>query len=222
MKLTTLAARFLRMGATGFGGAMVLIGLMQRDLVERGKEVSPELFAEGVAVGQILPGPVAVNCAGYLGFRLRGFVGALVTVVSLILPPFLLMLVLTPMYLHYGKVPQVAGFFKGVTPAVVAVILATAWRMGRKFVVGWAPTVIAVLVAAGAVMKASPLLLVLAAGALGMLFRWPRAEPAPASAEGAGGTATYPPAPLPEGRGDGNANGDGSPVGSGARGGGEG
>jgi chromate transporter len=162
------------MGATGFGGAMVLIGLMQRDLVEKEQVVSPELFGEGVAVGQILPGPVAVNCAGYLGFRLRGLLGALVTVVCLILPPFLLMLILTPLYLAHGTVPQVAGFFKGVTPAVVAVILATGWRMGGKFVKGWTAGAIAVLVAAGAISKLSPLLLVLGAGLLGMVFRWPK------------------------------------------------
>ena len=192
MKLTTLATRFLRMGATGFGGAMVLIGLMQRDLVERTQTVTPELFGEGVAVGQILPGPVAVNCAGYLGYRLRGVVGAAVTVVSLILPPFLLMLILTPLYLKHGTVPQVAGFFKGVTPAVVAVILATGWRMGSKFVVNRASAFIAVLVGAGALLKVSPLLLVLAAGALGVLFRWPRDD---------GKAEPSPPTPLPGGEG---------------------
>lgn len=182
MKLTTLATHFLRMGATGFGGAMVLIGLMQRDLVEKEKVVTPELFGEGVAVGQILPGPVAVNCAGYLGFRLRGILGAVVTVTALILPPFLLMLVLTPLYLKHGTVPQVAGFFKGVAPAVVAVILATGWRMGSKFVANRAAAFIAVLVGAGAVLKASPLLLVIGAGVLGMLFRWPRPKPDEAEA----------------------------------------
>ena len=174
MKLTTLATRFLRMGATGFGGAMVLIGIMQRDMVERSQAVTPEQFAEGVAIGQVLPGPVAVDCATHLGYSLRGVLGAIVAAGGLILPSFLLMLILTPLYLAHGTMPQVAGFFRGVCPAVVAVILATGWRMGRKFVKDNASAVVAVVVAIGAIARAHPLLLILAAGMLGILLRWPK------------------------------------------------
>ena len=93
------------------------------------------------------------------------------------LPAFLLMLVITPLYLKYGRVLQVEGFFWWVRPAVVAVILAAAWRLGKKFVVDWGAAAIAVLVCAGAlasqftVLKLNPILLILIAGILGMVFR---------------------------------------------------
>ncbi len=171
MTLRKLAAKFLRIGATGFGGPMALIGLMQHHLVEKSGDVSSDDFAEGVAIGQVLPGPVAVDCATHIGYRLRGLPGAIVSTGSIVLPAFLLMLVVTPLYLKHGQLPQVAGFFKGVGPAVVAVIIAAAWRMGKKFIVDAAAAVIAIAVAVGALMKVNPILLIVAAGILGALVR---------------------------------------------------
>lgn len=175
MKLTSLAGTFLRIGATGFGGPMALIGLMQRHLVEKSGAVSEEEFAEGVAIGQVLPGPVAVDCATHIGYRLRGIAGAVVTTGAIVLPAFALMLVLTPLYLMHGHVPQVGGFFSGVGPAVVAVILMTAWRLAPRFVTGWKTACIAVAVGAGALAGAHPILLILGAGLLGMLTHRPPA-----------------------------------------------
>lgn len=170
MRLSRLAAKALRIGATGFGGPMALIGLIENHFVEEGGEVTPEDFAEGVAVGQVLPGPVAVDCMTHIGYRLRGVVGALVGTVALILPATLLMLVVTPVYLLYGEVPQVSGFFKGVAPVVVAIILSTGWRMGKKAVADLGAGAIAALALAGALLGANPALIILVAGLLGMVL----------------------------------------------------
>lgn len=176
MRLRTLAGRFLRVGSVGFGGPMALVGLMQEQLVEKDKEVSAEDFSTGVALGQILPGPVAIDCAIYLGYRLRGFLGACVAAGSVVLPPFLAMLVLTPMYLHYGAVPQVAGFFQGVAPAVIAVILMAGYNMASKFKFSFGAVVIAVVAGAGIVFKVNPVLLILLAGLAGIALRVGRGE----------------------------------------------
>jgi chromate transporter len=82
-------------------------------------------------VGQIMPGPIVVDAVTHLGYRLRGWSGAVTSVLSFILPSFLLMLALTLLYVRYGGVPQVSGIFKGLGAGVVAVIVAAAWRMGR-------------------------------------------------------------------------------------------
>ncbi len=125
-------ATMLRVGATGFGGPMALISLLQQHLVERRKAVSGDEFSEGVAIGQILPGPIAVDAAIHVGYRLYGWLGAVAGAVGLVLPPFLIMLVLTPLYFHYGRVPEAQGFFAGVRPAVAAAIAAAALRLGRR------------------------------------------------------------------------------------------
>jgi chromate transporter len=176
MRLQTLALRFLKIGATGFGGPMALIGMMHRDLVERGQEVQEETFGEGMALAQMLPGPDAVDCATHIGFRLRGFLGATIATVALVMPAFLVMLVVSPLYLRYGQIPQATGFFKGVGPAVVAIILAASWRMGRKVVSDWRAGLVAAVVFSGALLHIHPALLVIAAGVAGMVIG-PRPRP---------------------------------------------
>jgi len=122
----------LRIGATGFGGPMALVSLLQQEFVERRRTVTSEEFAEGVAIGGILPGPIAIDAAVYIGYRLRGWLGALSAAVGLVLPPFVLLLVLTPLYFRLGRLPETEGFLAGVRPAVVAVIAAAAWRLGKR------------------------------------------------------------------------------------------
>jgi chromate transporter len=185
MNLRRLALHFLRIGATGFGGPMALIGLMQDRLVEKEQAIKAEEFSEGVALGQVLPGPIAVDCATYIGYRLRGFWGALVTTGALVLPAFVAMLILTPIYLRYGTVPHLTGFFKGVGAGVVAVIVAACVRLGQRGLRAPARRgtvlrlVIAIAALVGGVAQAQPILLILGAGALGLLFfvSWPRPEP---------------------------------------------
>lgn len=176
MRLRTLAARFLRVGAMGFGGPMALVGLIHEQMVEKHQDVTEEDFSTGLALGQILPGPVAVDCAIYLGHRLRGFAGACVSAGAMILPPFLLMLVLTPLYLQYGRVPQVAGFFQGVGPAIIAIILMAGYNMAQKFKFTPGSILITVVAGAGIVFKVSPVLLILLAGLAGIALRGGRRE----------------------------------------------
>jgi chromate transporter len=123
---------YLRIGATGFGGPMALVSLLQQEFVERRKVVTSEEFAEGVAIGGILPGPIAIDAAVYIGYRLRGWLGALAAAGGLVLPPFLIVLIVTPIYFWMGRLPEFEGFLSGVRPAVVAVIAAAAWRLGKR------------------------------------------------------------------------------------------
>ncbi len=129
--LLQLAGVLLKVGSTGFGGAMPMLALIHTEYVQKRRWVSQDEFDEAVMVGQIMPGPIAVDAITHMGYRLRGWPGAIVSWFSFILPSFLLMLVLTLLYMQYGSVPHVSGVFKGLGAAVVAIILAAAWRMGR-------------------------------------------------------------------------------------------
>jgi len=198
---------YLRIGATGFGGPMALVSLLQREFVERRKAVTSEEFAEGVAVGGILPGPIAIDAAVYIGYRLRGWLGALSAAGGLILPPFLIVLVVTPIYFWMGRLPEFEGFLSGVRPAVVAVIAAAAWRLGKKGLTQLSGLSIAAFVlvasllcarvndlvpgwewlqhAAPTIKALSSVALILASGLLGLLVRQqpkPPAEPKEAKA----------------------------------------
>ncbi len=129
--LWDLARVYLKVGATGFGGAMPMLAMIHTELVQKRRWVTQEEYDEAVMIGQILPGPIVVDAATYIGYRLRGWPGSIVSVVTFFLPSFLMMLALTLFYLQYGSAPQFGGIFRGIGAAVVALILSAAWRMGK-------------------------------------------------------------------------------------------
>jgi chromate transporter len=136
VSLWTLLWTFLKIGSTTFGGFMALISVVQNYAVERKKWLKHEDMLDGVSLATILPGPVAVNVVGYVGYELRGWRGAVVSICSVMLPSFLIIVSLTYAYFTYGQSPAVRGVFKGFLPAVAAIILAAAWNMGVKTVKG--------------------------------------------------------------------------------------
>ena len=186
--LLELAKVMLKVGSTGFGGAMPMLALVHTEYVEKRHWVNQEEFDEAVMVGQIMPGPIAVDAITHMGFRLRGWPGAIVSWFSFILPSFLLMLVLTLAYLRYGGIPQVAGIFKGLGAGVAAVIAAAAWRMGKPHLKNIKTAFLMAAALLGLLLlKADVVLLVILAGLTGLLlFRKP-SDLQPAGKPGAGG-----------------------------------
>lgn len=130
--LSYLFRKFLKIGSISFGGFMALISIVQKELVEKDKTVDNDELLDGVSLATVLPGPVAVNVIAYLGYRLRGFPGGLISMAAVILPSFLLILVLSWIYFTYGNIPEFQQFFEGVLPAVAAIILSVSIRMSRK------------------------------------------------------------------------------------------
>jgi chromate transporter len=192
--LLQLAGVLLKVGATGFGGAMPMLALIHTEYLEKRRWVTQEEFDEAVMVGQIMPGPIAFDAITHLGYRLRGWSGAITSWFSFILPSFLLMLALTVAYVKYGGVPQFVGLFKGLGAGVVAVIAAAAWRMGKPHLkdVRTAFLMVGALLAS-LLLRANVVLLVVLAGLIGLaLFRKPSDFPSgqkkdgPSQAKGGG------------------------------------
>lgn len=123
---------FLKLGATAFGGYMSLVAIVQKQLVDIDKKLKEEDLLDGISLTSVLPGPVAVNVIAYVGYKLRGYSGALMAFIGIILPSFVLVILLSWFYVTYGSVPAVKNFFLGITPAVTALILTVAIGMARK------------------------------------------------------------------------------------------
>lgn len=122
---------FLKLGATGFGGPIALVGYMQRELVEDRKWVSPEDYKEGLALAQLAPGPLAAQLAIYLGWVRGGVVGATLVGLAFVLPSFLMVMALSAAYLRFGGIPWMQGAFYGIGAAVIAIIARSAWKLAR-------------------------------------------------------------------------------------------
>ncbi len=135
--LIYLIKTFLVVGASSFGGYSALISVVQDRLVERDKLISNKIIVEGFSLASVLPGPVAVNTVTYIGFSLRGWPGAMVSMVSVITPSFFLMIVLTHFYLQYGAIPEVTSIMQGILPVVMGIILTAGYNMSKKNLKDW-------------------------------------------------------------------------------------
>jgi chromate transporter len=185
VSLGSLFTTFLKIGSTAFGGFMALISVVENEIVERRKLLKHEDMLDGVSLATILPGPVAVNVVAYVGYRLRGGIGALVSVVGVTLTAFVLMLALSAAYFQWGSIPAVGRIFQGFLPAVTAIIVMAAWNMGRKAVKGVREMLLAAI--AGALLLGVggfwvTLAIIAGSGIAGMLLFRPRSPAAPAPA----------------------------------------
>jgi chromate transporter len=170
--LRGLIAYFLRLGGSGFGGPIALVGYMHRDLVEQRAWFSEEEFQQGLAVGQMMPGPLAAQTAMWLGYLEAGARGAIAVALPFVLPPFLLVTAVAVLYAEYQGLGAVHAVFRGVGPAVLAIIAIAAVKLARstnkRDPVLWA--VALVLCAATAISGAEIVWLFIAAGLFGALY----------------------------------------------------
>jgi chromate transporter len=123
---------WLKLGFISFGGPAGQIALMHQELVEKRRWISEHRYLHGLNFCMLLPGPEAIQLAIYISWLMHGVKGAIVAGVLFFLPAFLLLSALAGVYLAWGDVPLVKGIFYGIKPAVVAVVLFAAWRIGSK------------------------------------------------------------------------------------------
>lgn len=123
---------FMKIGTFTFGGGFAMIPLIERDVVRKYKWLTTEEFIDMLAVTQCSPGPVAVNAAVYIGYRITGLLGAFAATIGVALPSFAIILLLAHFLLAKGNQLILQEFFKGVQPAVIALILSAGIDMGKK------------------------------------------------------------------------------------------
>src|SRR6185436_17117952 len=120
---------FLRLGTFGFGGPIALAGYMQRDLVERRRWLSKRDYLEGLALAQLAPGPLAAQLAIYLGWVRAGVGGATLVAAAFILPSFVMVMIISALYVRFGGLPWMQSVFYGVGAAVIAIIARSALKL---------------------------------------------------------------------------------------------
>ena len=121
MTLWQLLIFFFRISSVTFGGGIVILGMVQLEQ-ERRKDIDPEEFADMVSLAASMPGPIAVSIAWLMGRHYRGIKGSIAAVSGAVLPPFLIVLILSPFVLKYSEIPKVRGFFHGVLAGTGAII----------------------------------------------------------------------------------------------------
>jgi chromate transporter len=173
--LRQLVAYMAKLGAVGFGGPVALCGYMQRDLVEQRRWISEADYKEGLALAQLMPGPLAAQLAIYLGFVHFGVVGATLAGVAFALPSFVMVVALGMAYVAYNGLGWMQAVFYGVGAAVIGIIAISAYKLTTRSVgrdrLLWAIFIVALIVTV--ITESEIVWLFLAAGVLAWLVRAP-------------------------------------------------
>ena len=171
-----LVRYMLALGTWGFGGPVALVGYMYRDLVEKRQWISEGDYKEGLALAQLMPGPLAAQLAIYLGYVHYGVRGATLVGLAFVLPSFLMVVVIGAVYTRFGGIGWMQGVFYGVGAAVIGIIAMSAYKLTTKNVgkdkLLWA--IFLVSAAVTVITKSEIVWIFLGAG---VLVWWVRAPP---------------------------------------------
>src|SRR5467141_3807012 len=169
--ISELVRYFLRLGALGFGGPVALCGQMERELVGERKWLTREEMREAIAVCQSMPGPLAIQVGIFISYLRGGFCGALAGGWAFILPNFVIVAALGALYVYLGDLQPVTAIFYGVSPAVIALILHSCYRLAKLGIEDWLQWAIAaVCLAVTVILQAEVALLFIGAGIVGILY----------------------------------------------------
>lgn len=163
---------FFKIGAFTIGGGYAMIPLIEAEIVTKKGWVTKEDFLDLLAIAQSAPGVFAVNIAIFIGYRLRGVRGCIVTALGAILPSFLIILCIALFFLRFKENPTVEAIFRGIRPAVVALIAAPTFNLAKAAKINrytiWIPIISALLIW---LLGFSPIWIILLAGIGGYVWK---------------------------------------------------
>lgn len=162
---------FFKIGAFTIGGGYAMVPLIENEIVTRRKWIEPNDFIDLLAIAQSAPGILAVNISIFIGYRLRGIRGSIVTALGTVLPSFLIILLVALFFHNFKDNVIVERIFKGIRPAVVALIAAPTFSMARSARINryniWIPVVSALLIW---LLGFSPIWVIIIAGTGGYIY----------------------------------------------------
>lgn len=163
---------FFKVGLFTFGGGWAMIPLIEKEVVDKQGLLDKEEFLDAVVVGQSMPGVMAVNVAILVGNKMYGFKGSLVATLGAVLPSFTIILLIAMFFSRFYEIPTVKAIFKGIRPAVVALIIAPVFTTAKSAKVNiktvWIPILCALVVWK---FDVSPILLIIIAVTAGIAIQ---------------------------------------------------
>ncbi len=160
---------FLKIGLFTFGGGYAMIPLIEREVITNKKWIAESEFLELLTVAQSAPGPISLNTSVFVGYKMRGYAGALAAISGVVLPSFVIILLVAIFFSDIRHNPVVDAAFRAMRPAVVALIVAPVVGLAR----GMRPWLVAVSAATALAvwwLGISPVYLLIAGAAAGLLW----------------------------------------------------
>lgn len=128
----TLFLTFLKIGAFTFGGGYAMIPLIQKEVVENRKWITDDDILDIIAIAESTPGPIAINSATFVGYKVCGFWGAFCCTLGVVLPSFVIILAISAVLEAFGSLKTVKYAFIGIRAGVIALVLKALWNMYKK------------------------------------------------------------------------------------------
>ncbi len=130
--LTELFLSMMKIGFFTFGGGYAMIGILDREFVEKKKWVSSDEFTDLVVIAESTPGPIAINCSTYIGYKKGNFLGAVISTLGMCIPSFTVIYLISLFFDRFLAISWVASAFKGIQVCVVYLILSAGIKMLKK------------------------------------------------------------------------------------------
>lgn len=158
---------FLKIGMFTFGGGYAMIPIIRHEVIEKQHWIDDDQFVELLTLAQSAPGPISLNTSVFVGYKMRGYAGAIAALLGVVLPSFIILLIIAVYFSHIRDNATVDAAFKGMRPAVVALIISPIVSLARGMGL-WRYLVAAATAAAIWFLALSPIYLILAAAAVGI------------------------------------------------------
>ncbi|MBQ2574233.1 MAG: chromate transporter [Bacteroidales bacterium] len=170
-RLHELFWTFFKIGAFTIGGGYAMIPLMEQEIVDKRKWLDRDEFMDTMSLAQSMPGVFAVNMATNIGFRTRGYIGAITAILGNVLMPIVMIITIAMFFKQFSDNLIVESIFKGIRPAVVALIAAPVFKMAKTAKISWSnfwiPVVATLLIW---LLGVSPVIIILVAGVGGFIY----------------------------------------------------
>ncbi len=162
---------FFKIGLFTIGGGYAMIPLVQEEIVDKRRWIDKHDFMDLLAISQTVPGVFAINISIFIGYKLRGFKGSVVTTLGTVMPSFIIILSIALFFQSFQDNPVVTRIFKGIRPAVVALIAVPTFQMAKSVGIN-KRTVIIPIVSALLIwlLGVSPIYIIILAGIGGFLY----------------------------------------------------
>jgi len=171
MIILQLFLTFAFIGAFSFGGGYAMLPLIQEEVVYNYHWLSIQQFSDILAIAEMTPGPIAINTATYVGYKIAGVTGSTAATIGVVLPSFVIILTLAGIVLKNKDNPFFQGAFSGLRPVVVALVVGAAVLLGKEIIINY-QSLLLTIGALGIITltKMHPVLVIISFGLLGMLL----------------------------------------------------
>ena len=172
--LLAIFLSMLKIGCFAFGGGYAIIALLENEFISKRSWIDHNEFLDVVAIAESTPGPIAINVATYIGYKLKGVVGAVVATVGMCLPSFVIMYLVSLFYEQFMEITLVAAAFKGIQICVVYLIASAGFKMLKKMkktsqnIIVFSVTCVGMILCTLFDIHISSVWFILAAGVLGL------------------------------------------------------